>query len=98
MYRRLLVAAGVLLTVIGLALTAAGAYAYTWSSGHEDVIAPGVTIAGVDVGGLRAATARTLVASALSERLGRPVQLVYGSRRFTVRSTVRVDVRRMVGD
>src|SRR4051812_19214556 len=96
MYRRLLVAAGLLLTVIGLAVTAAGAYAYSWSSGHADVIAPGVTVAGVDVGGLHAPAARALVASTLNDRLSRPVELVYGSHRFTVRSTVRFDVARMV--
>jgi hypothetical protein len=96
MYRRLLLAAGLLLTVTGLALTAAGAYAYSWSSGHADVIAPGVTVAGIDVGGLHAAAARTLVASTLNERLSKPVQLVYGSHRFTVRSPVRLDVAHMV--
>jgi hypothetical protein len=98
MDRRLLVAAGLLLTVIGLALTAAGAYAYSWSNGHEDVIAPGVTVAGVDVGGLHAPAARALVASTLNDRLSKPVQLVYGPRRFTVRSAVRFDVARMVDD
>jgi len=96
MYRRLLVSAGVLLTVIGLALTAAGAYAYSWSSGHADVIAPGVTVAGIDVGGLHAPAARALVASTLNDRLSRPVQLVYGSHRFTVRARVRYDVGQMV--
>lgn len=93
-----MVASGALLTVIGLALTAAGAYAYSWSSGHADVIAPGVTVAGIDVGGLHAPAARALVASALSERLSKPVQLVYGSHRFTVRPRVRIDVAQMVGD
>src|SRR3954469_21978996 len=96
MYRRLLVAAGFLLTVIGLAITAAGAYAYSWSSGHADVIAPGVTVAGIDVGGLHAPAARGLVASTLDDRLSKPVQLVYGSHRFTVQSVVRFDVARMV--
>lgn len=98
MRRRLLVATGVLLAVIGLALTAAGAYAYTWAQGHEDVIAPGVTIAGIDVGGLHAPAARTLVASALSRRLSRPVELVYGSHRFRIRSAVRFDVTQMVDE
>jgi lipoprotein-anchoring transpeptidase ErfK/SrfK len=98
MRRRLLVVAGVLLTVIGLALTAVGAYAYSWSRDNSDVIARGVTVAGVDVGGLHEAQARTVVASSLSERLQRPVQLVYGGRRFTIRPDVHVDVARMVDD
>ena len=98
MRRTLLVAAGVLLTVIGLALTAVGAYAYSWSQDHEDVIARGVTVAGIDVGGLHEADARALVASQLGARLRQPVQLLYGTRRFTVHSSVQIDVARMVGD
>ena len=98
MHRRLLIAAGVLLTVTGLALTAAGAYAYSWAHSHEDVIAPGVTIAGIDVGGLHAGDARALVASSLGERLSRPVRLVSGTHRFTVRAAVRLDVPQMVDD
>jgi hypothetical protein len=101
MYRRLLVAAGLLLTVIGVALTAAGAYAYSWARGHEDVIAPGVTIAGVDVGGLQATTARALVASTLQARLSRPVHLVYGSHVFTIRPAhagLRLDAAQMIDE
>lgn len=98
MHRRLMVAAGVLLTVIGLALTAAGAYAYSWANGHDDVVAPGVTVAGIDVGGLHESEARTLVESTLQSRLSRPVRLVYGSHTFTVHAGVQVDVARMVGD
>src|SRR5690242_15346062 len=101
MYRRLLVATGLLLAVIGVALTAAGAYAYSWASGHEDVIAPGVTIAGIDVGGMRATTARTLVESTLQARLSRPVHLVDGSHSFTIHPAnagLRLDAAHMVDD
>jgi hypothetical protein len=101
MRRRLLVLAGVLLTVVGLGLTAVGAYAYSWSSSHEDVIADGVTVAGVDVGGLHAVQARELVAASVGARLQKPVRLVDASHRFTVRPSsagLRVDVARMVDD
>jgi lipoprotein-anchoring transpeptidase ErfK/SrfK len=101
MRRRLLVAAGVLFTVIGVGLTAVGAYAYSWSRANADVIARGVTVAGIDVGGLHAAAARSLVAARLGQRLRRPVQLTYGTHRFTIRPThagLRVDVARMVDD
>jgi hypothetical protein len=101
MRRRLLVAAGVLLTVVGLGLTAVGAYAYSWSQSHDDVIADGVTVAGVDVGGLHADRARALVAASIGAQLRRPVRLVYGSHRFTVRPSsagLSVDVERMVDD
>jgi L,D-transpeptidase catalytic domain len=101
MRRRLLVAAGVLLTVVGLGLTAVGAYAYSWSRANVDVIARGVTVAGIDVGGLHAADARALVAARLGEQLRRPVVLSYATHRFTIRPThagLRVDVARMVDD
>jgi hypothetical protein len=101
MYRRLMVAVGVLLTVIGLGLTAAGAYAYSWARGHDDVVAPGVTVAGIDVGGLHQSAALALVESTLRARLSRPVRLVYGTHRFTVRPAhagLQVDVAGMVDD
>jgi L,D-transpeptidase-like protein len=101
MKRRLLVAGGVLLTGAGLGLTAVGAYAYSWSQTNADVIARGVTVAGIDVGGLHAGEARARVAEAIGARVRRPVQLVYGGHRFTIRPThagLRVDVGRMVDD
>jgi hypothetical protein len=101
MCRRLMVAVGVLLTVIGLGLTAAGAYAYSWARGHDDVVAPGVTIAGIDVGGLHQSAALALVESTLRARLSRPVRLVYGTHTFTVRPAhagLQVDAAGMVDD
>jgi lipoprotein-anchoring transpeptidase ErfK/SrfK len=101
MPRRLLVAMGVLLTVIGLGLTAAGAYAYSWAHGHEDVVAPGVTVAGIAVGGLHEPAARALVEATLRARLSRPVHLVYGSHMFTIRPAhagLQIDAARMVAD
>src|SRR5919206_1752698 len=101
MRRRLLVAAGVLTTVIGAGLTAVGAYAYSWSRANADLIARGVTVAGVEVGGLHAADARALVAARLGAQLRRPVQLTYEAHRFVIRPTgagLRVDVARIVDD
>jgi hypothetical protein len=101
MIRRLLVVAGVFLAVVGLGLTAVGAYAYSWSQSHQDVIAPGITVAGVDLGGLHAPAARELLAASLGERLSKPVRLDYQSRHFTIRPSragLTVDVRSMVDD
>jgi hypothetical protein len=101
MHRHLLAATGLLLTVSGIALTAGGAYAYYWDRGHSDVIARGVTVAGVDVGGLPAPAARALLEQRLGEQLRRPVRLVYRSHRFTIRPThagLRFDAGRMVAD
>ena len=61
MRRRLLVATGVLLAVVAVAITAGGAYAYFWENGRADVLATGITVAGVDVGGMHADEARSLL-------------------------------------
>ncbi len=83
----------------GIALTAGSAYAYYFDSTRTDVIAVGVQIAGVDVGGLHAAQASQLLEAHLRARLERRVTLVFGSHRFTVepaQARVRVDVAAMV--
>jgi len=93
------IAAGALLALCGVALSAGGAYAYYFDSTRTDVIAVGVQIAGVDVGGLHAAQARQLLADRLTERLRSPVTVVAGAHRFTVHprfAGVRVDVAKMV--
>ncbi|HET8529072.1 MAG TPA: L,D-transpeptidase/peptidoglycan binding protein [Gaiellaceae bacterium] len=99
--RRLLVASGFLLTVSGIALSAGAAYAYVWNRSHADAIARGVTIAGVDVGGLHAAEARTLLEQRLGAQLRKPVTISYGSHTFVVRPAkagLRVDLDRMVDE
>jgi hypothetical protein len=101
MRRHLLVATGLILTVSGIVLSAGGAYAYLWSRDHEDVIARGVTIAGIDVGGLHAPQARTLLDERLGAQLRRPVTLRYGPHAFTVdpgKAGLRIGVDRMVAD
>src|SRR5215468_9641826 len=84
MRRRLLVAAGIVLSLVAVSLTAGGAYAYFWDSGRVDQIAAGVVVAGVDVGGLRAADARTLVAQRIAP-LHQPLRIDYGTRSFRLR-------------
>lgn len=99
MHRRLWLAGGALLAVCGIALTAGGAYAYYFDSTRTDVIAVGVQIAGVDVGGLHAAQARKLLESRLQARRERRITLVFRGRRFAVepaQARVRVDVAAMV--
>ena len=85
----------------GIALSAGGAYAYMWNRSHEDAIARGVTVAGIDVGGLHAAEARALLDDRLGAQLRRPVTIRYGSHSFVVRPAragLRVDLGRMVDD
>ncbi len=99
MQARILAVAGIALTFAGIAVSAGGAYAYFWDRGRADVIAPGVLVAGIDVGGLHAAQARTLLAERLVRPLNRPVRVVHGGRSFLVWPDVaglRVDVADMV--
>src|SRR5437763_8091492 len=99
MRRRLVIAAGILLALLGVALSAGGAYAYFWDSSRAGVIAPGVVVAGVDVGGLDTAQARSLLRDRVVGPLERPVRLTYGTHSFVVgpdRAGLRVDVGRML--
>jgi lipoprotein-anchoring transpeptidase ErfK/SrfK len=75
--------------VIGLLLIAvlagAGAAALQrYDAGHADLIAEGVTIGGVDVGGLEVNEARARLDRRIVDLLQRPLRLAYGQRRFQV--------------
>jgi lipoprotein-anchoring transpeptidase ErfK/SrfK len=99
MRRRLLATAGFALALFGVALSAGGAYAYFWDTTRTDVIAAGVTVAGIDVGGLRAAQARALLDTRLVQPLQEPVRVDYAAHSFLVhpsRAGLRVDVAHMV--
>lgn len=83
--------------VAALILGSVAVYAY--DSSREDKIANGVTVAGVDVGGLSAAKARSLVGNELSEPLERPVVVAARGKRFTLSAkdaNLRADVGGMV--
>lgn len=99
MRRRILLLGGLVLAVLAGGATAGGAYAYFWDRGQADVIAAGVRVAGLDVGRLHAADARTRVEQRVAEPLRRPLRLAAGDWSLTVqRSTLlRVDVDAMVG-
>jgi lipoprotein-anchoring transpeptidase ErfK/SrfK len=99
MRKRLLTATGILLALLGVAMSAGSAYAYFWDSGRVDVIAPGVVVAGVDVGGLDTAQAEARLRDRVVGSLERPVRLIYGARSFVVgpeQAGLRVDVDRML--
>jgi lipoprotein-anchoring transpeptidase ErfK/SrfK len=84
MRRRLLVATGILLAVAAVALTAGGAYAYFWENRRADVLAAGVTVAGVDVGGLHADRARALLRQRVVSVVERPLRLTAAGHSFVV--------------
>ena len=63
--------------VVGLTV---GAYAY--DSSRDDLVADGVTVAGVDVGGLHRPAAKRKLAAELAGRLDRPVRVRAAGRVF----------------
>lgn len=76
--RPLLITSGLLLVL--LLAGAAGVYGYDKS--RSDLIAEGVTVSGVAVGGLERAAAREKLEAALLEPLKEPVSVRYKSRTF----------------
>jgi lipoprotein-anchoring transpeptidase ErfK/SrfK len=89
-----LVALGV---AIVLALLALGTYLYDHS--RRDLIASGVRIAGVPVGGLRESAARGKLERVLVTRLNQPVRLHSGTRTWTLdprQAHVRVELATML--
>ena len=81
-----------------LAVLVAALYLYDHS--RRDVIAKGVSIAGVPVGGLHSAAARAKLERDLVARLNGPVVVHSGSRTWRLegrRAGLRVDVANMVG-
>jgi lipoprotein-anchoring transpeptidase ErfK/SrfK len=89
-----------ILAFAAVLLLVGGAVAlYLYDSGRDDMIAKGVTVAGIDVGGMRQAEATALLQRRLAARLERPVVVVADHHRFRLsvaRSGVRTDVGGMV--
>jgi lipoprotein-anchoring transpeptidase ErfK/SrfK len=80
-----------------LLLLALGMYLY--DHGRRDVIADGVHVAGVPVGGLSEAAAVTKLERELGARVSQPVTVRSGGRSWTItarEASVRIDVRNMV--
>lgn len=85
--------------VAGLLIGAVAVYAY--DNSREDRIAKGVTVGGVDVGGLSVAHARRIVRRRVGASLERPVAVVRRGTRFTLSARhahLRADVAGMVDD
>ena len=91
----------ILVAVALLVLIGGAVAAYAYDSSRDDLIAKGVTIAGVDVGGMTTAEARAIVERELQEPLERPVAVRRGKARFTLSAEdagVRADVGGMVDE
>ena len=89
----------VAVVVVVLLLGAVAAYAY--DSSNEDRIANGITVAGVDVGGLSPDEAQLRVKRQVADRLERPIAVTHGAKRFTLSAEdagLRTDVGGMVDE
>lgn len=89
-YRSLIAVVGVVVVL----LAGAGAV-YAYDHGHRNVIADGITVAGIDVGGLKAAEARSKLHRRYERRLRRPVVVSFHGQRFTLSPAdahVKVDI------
>src|SRR5688572_24783992 len=75
--------------------------AYGYDTSRDDLIAEGVTVAGVDVGGMRADAAAERLRALLGPALERPVRVAVAGRRFKLtakRSHLAADVDGMVDE
>jgi lipoprotein-anchoring transpeptidase ErfK/SrfK len=72
----------ILVAVLLLVLIGGAVAAFAYDSSRDDVIAEGVTIAGVDVGGMKTEEARRLVRHELQKPLERPIAVFRGTQRF----------------
>ena len=91
----------ILVAVVLLVLIGGAVAAFAYDSSRDDLIAKGVTIAGVDVGGMTTAEARSVVQRELQEPLERPVVVRRHQTRFTLSAHdagVKADVGGMVDE
>src|SRR5437764_2586236 len=87
-------AAAVVLVLVGGSI---GVYAY--DSSRQDLIAKGVRVAGIDVGGMRRDAAIRLLQTRLADRINRPIVVRAEHRRFRLsaaRAQVTADIGGMV--
>jgi lipoprotein-anchoring transpeptidase ErfK/SrfK len=88
-----------ILAFAGALVVVLGAATYLYDHSRREVIADGVRIDGVSVGGLHASAARTKVQAELGTRLSRPVRVRQGSQVWTLNARqahLKVDVGNMV--
>jgi lipoprotein-anchoring transpeptidase ErfK/SrfK len=91
----------IFVAVLLLVLAGGAVAAFAYDSSRDDLIAKGVTIAGVDVGGMRTAEATRVVQRELQKPLERPVTVRRGTTRFTLSAAdagVKADVGGMVDE
>ena len=86
---------------VAAVLVLGGLFAYLYDHSRSDVIAPGVRVAGVDIGGLHSADAFARLRSTVDMPLQQPLVVDAGARRFTLRAQdagVTIDTRTLVAE
>jgi L,D-transpeptidase catalytic domain/Putative peptidoglycan binding domain len=89
----------VVVAVLAVLVVGGGAAAYAIDRAHSDTLARGTRVAGIDVGDLSVGEAQALLHRRIVRRLGRPLVVVDGQRRYTLtpaQAGLRVDVAEMV--
>jgi len=84
-----------------LVLLGGAVAAYAYDSSRDDTIAKGVTVAGIDVGGMKVSAARAVIARELRAPLERPIAVAYQHRHFRLSAAdagVHADVVGMVDE
>src|SRR3954465_15191840 len=74
---------------------------YSYDAGRDDLIAKGVSVAGIDVGGMRRAEATNLVQRRLAAPLDPPIRVRAGGHAFRLaveRAGITTDVGGMVAE
>ena len=82
--------------VLGIVLLLGGAVgAYAWDASRSDEIAEGISIGGVDVGGMTEAEAERAVANVVVEPLDKPITVTHADEKYVLsaeRLAIRADV------
>jgi lipoprotein-anchoring transpeptidase ErfK/SrfK len=91
----------IFVAVLLLVLVGGAVAAYAYDSSRNDVIAKGITVAGVDVGGMKVEEARRVIGRELRTPLERPISVVHAGKQFGLSARdagVRADVTGMVDE
>jgi lipoprotein-anchoring transpeptidase ErfK/SrfK len=91
----------IFVAVLLLVFVGGAVAAFAYDSSRDDLIAEGVTVAGVDVGGMRTAQATRVIQRELQKPLERPITVRRGQTRFTLSAQdagVKADVGGMVDE
>ena len=89
------------LAAVAAILIAGAVGAYAYDASNEEQIAKGVTVAGVDVGGLEAHQARLRAKRLVADPLMQPIAVTHGDKRFSLSARdagLRADVGGMVDE